>query len=130
MSFASASIPPVYVERFVQAYQAFLSQVRLAIEAVREEQSIGSQEAAAEWERRVLPLLEERFHSVQAAVSKLGAGDASELVQRADDATGLSKNLDLFPLDFAGTEQGEALRQKLSLVIVTAYQVCNVAGLL
>jgi hypothetical protein len=124
-----AGIPKIYVERFVEAYEAFVDQVRVMVQKVVESPPDSSQEVVSEWQSRVLPLLEERLAGIKSAVARFHAGDAAPLVRSADDATGLSKNLDLFSFDFAGPEAKKALESLLTRVITTAYQVCNAAGL-
>ena len=124
-----AGIPEIYVERFVEAYEAFVDQVRMMVQKIVESPPDSSQEVVSEWQSRVLPLLEERLAGIKSAVARFHAGDAAPLVRSADDATGLSKNLDLFSFDFAGPEHKSAFESLLSRVIATAYQVCNAAGL-
>ena len=124
-----AGIPEINVERFVEAYEAFVDQVRTMVQQAAKSPLGGSPELASEWQSRVLPLLEERLAGIKSAVARFHAGDAAPLVRSADDATGLSKNLDLFSFDFAGPEAKEALESLLTRVITTAYQVCNAAGL-
>ena len=122
-------IPEIYVERFVEAYEAFVDQVRSMVQQAVKSPLSGSPELVSEWQSRVLPLLEQRLAGIKSAVARFHAGDATPLVRSADDATGLSKNLDLFSFDFAGPEAKEALEGLLTRVITTAYQVCNAAGL-
>ena len=122
-------IPEIYVERFVEAYEALVDQVRMMVQQAIKSSPESSKEDVSEWQSRVLPLLEERLAGIKSAVARFHAGDAAPLVRSADDATGLSKNLDLFSFDFAGPEGKEALESLLTRVITTAYQVCNAAGL-
>ncbi len=129
MSPEIAGIPEIYVERFVEAYEAFVDQLRLMVQKALKSPPDTSKELVSEWQSRLLPLLEKRLDSIKSAVSRFHAGDATPLVRSADDATGLSKNLDLFSFDFAGPEGKEALESLLTRVITTAYQVCNAAGL-
>jgi hypothetical protein len=124
-----AGIPEIYVERFVEAYEAFVDQVRLMVQKAVKSPIGDSQELVSEWHSRVLPLLEERLAGIKSAVARFHAGDATPLVRCADDATGLAKSLDLFSFDFAGPEGKDALESLLTPVITTAYQVCNAAGL-
>jgi hypothetical protein len=124
-----AGIPEIYVERFVEAYEAFVDQVRLMAQKAVKSPTDGSQELVSEWQSRVLHVLEERLAGIKSAVARFDAGDAAPLVRSADDATGLAKSLDLFSFDFAGPEGKEALESLLTRVITTAYQVCNAAGL-
>ena len=124
-----AGVPEIYVERFVEAYEAFVVQVRTMVQQAVKSPLLGSPELVSEWQSRVLPLLEERLARIKRAVAGFHGGDAAPLIRSADDATGLSKNLDLFSFDFAGPEAKEALESLLTRVITTAYQVCNAAGL-
>jgi hypothetical protein len=124
-----AGLPEIYVERFVEAYQAFVDEVRSAVQKAANSPESGSEEVAAEWQSRVLPLLEGRLAGIKSAVARFHAGDAAPLVRLADDASGLAKSLDLFSFDFAGPKHKSALESLLSRVITTAYQVCNAAGL-
>jgi hypothetical protein len=124
-----AGIPEIYVERFVEAYEAFVDQVRLMAQKAVKSPTDGSQELVSEWQSRVLPVLEERLAGIKSAVARFHVGEAAPLVRSADDATGLAKSLDLFSFDFAGPEGKEALESLLTRVITTAYQVCNAAGL-
>lgn len=124
-----AGIPEIYVERFVEAYEAFVHQVRFMVRKAVKSPLDSSQELVSEWQSRVLPLLEQRLAEIKSAVARFHAGDATPLVRSADDASGLAKSLDLFSFDFAGPEGKSALESLLTRVITTAYQVCNAAGL-
>ena len=122
-------IPAQYVERFYAAYAAFVAEVRKAIQdAVRLPGSNANEELSM-WEWQAFPALEKRLAQIENAVSDYRNGDEVPIVQRADDASGISKNLDPFPRDFAGPDHASALNSLLTQVVFAAYMVRQAAGL-
>jgi hypothetical protein len=125
----SPRIPASYVERFRAAYAAFVDEVRRAIDDAAEQPDHGTAEVLSMWRSRALPALEQRLALVQSAVARYHIGDEAPIVQCADDASGLAKNLDPFPMDFAGPDHKQALESLLRQVVLVAYPVCHAAGL-
>lgn len=126
MAAESGGIPPMYVERFVEAYRSFVAEIRLAIEDAQSHNA--SPGTVSLWRDRALPALEKRLAAIEGGVAAYHAGNPSALVQSADDAQGLSKNLDGYPLDFAGSEHEKKLENAQTMVILAGYWVRHSAG--
>jgi hypothetical protein len=125
----AARIPASYVERFRAAYAAFVDEVRRAIDDAAAQPDPGAAEGLSMWRYRALPALQQRLAQIQSAVARYHIGDETPIVQSADDASGLAKNLDPFPMDFAGPDHKQALESLLRQVVLLAYPVCRAAGL-
>jgi len=122
-------IPAQYVERFYAAYAAFVVEVLKAIQDAARLPGSKAIEELSMWERQALPAIEKRLAQIQRAVSDYKNGDEFAIVQCADDASGLSKNLDPFSMDFAGPDHASALNSLLTQVVLKAYMVRQAAGL-
>jgi hypothetical protein len=76
-----------------------------------------------------LPLLQQQNASIQQATALFSAGDAGPILALAEDKRGLAKDLDGFPLTFAGQEHAAELESLETAVVVAAYQLCLAAGI-
>jgi hypothetical protein len=74
-----------------------------------------------------LPLLEQEDAAIQNGVARYKIGETKTIVNLADEARGLAKNLDGFSLDFAGPKYAENLDRLETAVVVAAYQVSAAA---
>jgi len=119
----SSAIPPQAADRFARAFAEFVTCVRTALALAPPEHPDVSR-----WQRKALPLLGSDLERVDAATKTYMAGDSQPLVHEASSALSLAKNLDGFPLNFAGEETGSRLSEKLRLVVMAAWQVVSAAG--
>lgn len=129
MAEAQNAIPQPVAERFAKAFDVFVAAVRKAVEEAAQKPEFASTTAFRAWRERALPLLEQQNTSIQSALEQFRSGQSGPIISLAQDAGGLAKNLDGFPLDFAGTDRATTLDQLETAVVVTSYQVCTAAGL-
>jgi hypothetical protein len=83
---------------------------------------------ASRWQQKALPLLKRDLSEVHSAMKSFESGNQEQLVQIASSALSLAKNLDGYPLDFAGEESGKELTEHLRFVVMAAWQVLSGAG--
>lgn len=120
-------IPESLVERFAAVFAAFLAEVKLAIDdALRLPETEAFKKAQA-WLRTPLPVLEKQNAAIQSAVTYFQIGDVGPILKCAESERGLAKDLDGFPLDFAGPEHEQKLDLLLTNVVTVAYQLCAAA---
>lgn len=118
-----STIPPQSADRFARAFAEFVAGVRTALALAPPEHPDVSR-----WQRKALPLLGSDLERVDAATKSYREGDSQPLEREASSALSLAKNLDGFPLNFAGEETGSQLSEKLRLVVMAAWQVVSAAG--
>jgi hypothetical protein len=129
MAETQSSIPQPVGERFAKTFDAFVAAVRAAVKEAAQKPEFAGAAAFCAWRDRALPLLEQENASIQSALAQFLVGQSGPIIRLARDAGGLAKNLDGFPLDFAGADHADILDQLETAVVVTAYQVCAAAGL-
>jgi hypothetical protein len=123
------SIPQPYAERFAKAFAAFVDAVRSAVAEGALDPALSSSSRFLSWQTRALPLLERENDSIQHAFALYLIGEASAILAMASDKRHLAKDLDGFPLTFAGPDRAPALEKLLTAVVTTAYQLCAAAGI-
>lgn len=125
---APTAIPQALAEHFAQAFAAFVQEVWLAITTHVSSPAIANTPAFLSWQTRALPLLEKENVAVQNAMTLFLIGEMGTLVSLARESRSLAKKLDGFDLNFAGAETGKKLDQLETAVVITAYQLCQAAG--
>lgn len=129
MAEALPGIPQTLVERFAKTFAAFVDAVRDAATKAASNPELAGTPAFRAWQTKALPLLQEHNAAVQAALSHFQAGDVRSILVLAEDKRGLAKDLDGFPLTFAGADLAENLEKLETAVVVAAYQLCAAAGI-
>jgi len=129
MADAPGYVPPAQAERFARAFSAFVQEARNAVADAAANPELASTPQFAAWRGKVLPLLEQENAAVQAALAQFQAGDARPLLTQAEDKRGLAKDMDGYPLTFAGPEHAQALGELRTTVVRSACQICDAAGI-
>jgi len=80
------------------------------------------------WRQKVLPLLDSRLFAAKTAMTHLAIGDENPMLAHALHSRFLARDMDGYPLDFAGEEFAMQLKEKLQLVVYAAWQICQSAG--
>ncbi|MGC2637447.1 MAG: hypothetical protein WA294_09735 [Acidobacteriaceae bacterium] len=120
-------IPQMLADRFVAAFKAFVDEVAAAVADAAARPELASAPAFRVWHNKVLPLLQQQEQATQAAAAQFRQGDAGPLLAIAADKRSLAKDLDGFPLDFAGSDHAAALDRLETSVVTTAFQLCAAA---
>lgn len=126
---APGSMAPVLVERFLAAMKAFVSAVSAAVAEAEKNPALATAPALRIWRSKALPLLEQQERAIEAAAALFRQGDAQPLLAAAADKRGLAKDLDGFPLDFAGPDHAANLDRLETAVVMAAWQLCSAAGI-
>jgi hypothetical protein len=113
------------VERFVKAFSDFVGEVTKAVQEAAMNPALSSTPALLMWQTDGLPLLEQQNAAIQNGGARFQIGETGTIVNLADRARGLAKQLDGFPLDFAGPTNAEELDRLETAVVVAAYQLCK-----
>lgn len=129
MAAAHEGIPLALGERFAKTFAAFVDAVRDAVAKAAAQQDLAGTHALRAWQAKVLPLLQQQNAAVQAALPGFQAGDVRPMLALAEDKRGLAKDLDGFPLNFAGPDLAENLEKLETAVVMAAYQLCAAAGI-
>jgi hypothetical protein len=122
-------VSPVLVERFKNVFEAFVNGVKDAVADAAQKPGAAESLALRSWQVKALPLLEKDKVSIQAAVASFEQGDVRPILVQAEDKRGLAKDLDGFPLTFAGPEHAQKLDLLETGVVTVAYQICAAAGI-
>ena len=122
-------ISEVLIARFAQAMSAFVAAVQDAVAQAVQIPEYASTPAFHAWQSKALPLLEAQNASIQKAAALAKTGDVQPILTLAEDKRGLAKDLDGFPLTFAGPDHAAVLDQLETSVVTTAYQLCAAAGI-
>ena len=122
-------ISAAIVDRFTRAMTAFVAAVRDAVAGAAQNPEYAGTPAFQSWQAKALPLLETQNASLQIAAALAATGDVQPILALAEDKRGLAKDLDGFPLTFAGPDHAAVLDQLETSVVTTAYQLCAAAGI-
>jgi hypothetical protein len=114
-------IPQSLADRYLAVIADLISTAHEAIEASDSQQ-------AAVWRQKLLPLLETRFFAAKTALTHHAIGDENPLLAHALQSRFLARDMDGYPLDFAGPQFAEQLKEKQQFVVFAAWQVCQSAG--
>lgn len=129
MADAPYGISPMLVERFRKIFSAFVKAVKDAVAEAAQKPDLAQTPAFRSWNSKALPLLEKADAAVQSAAEAFDKGDSQPILAQAQDKQGLAKDLDGFPLTFAGPEHAQKLDMLETAVVVAAYQICAAAGI-
>jgi len=123
------AIPSVLVERFSNLFALFVDEVRKAVADAAAKPELAQAPAFRAWQGKALPLLEQSDAAVKGAAAAFARGEAQHVLAQAEDKRGLAKDMDGFPLSFAGQEHAEKLETLQTAVVAVAYQICQSAGI-
>lgn len=129
MAEALYGVSPLLVERFRKMFSEFVNAVKEAVAEAPQKPELAQAPAFRSWQSKALPLLEKSDSAIQAAVEAFDKGDAQPILTQAEDKRGLAKDLEGFPLTFAGPEHAQKLDMLETAVVVAAYQICAAAGI-
>lgn len=115
------------VERFAKSFADLLKETTEAVQEAALDPARSSTPALLVWQTRALPMLEAQNASIQKGVALFQIGETQTILKLADDAHGLDKQLDGYPLDFAGPKHAEAIDRLETAIVVAAYQLRNAA---
>lgn len=122
-------VTPVLVQRFGSVFAAFVDGVKDAVAQAEQKPEFAESFSLRSWRAKALPLLEKSKSDIQTAAAAFKQGDARPILVQAEDKRGLAKDLDGFPLTFAGPEKAEQLESLVTAVVAAAYNVCAAAGI-
>ena len=118
-------IPQVIPQPLADRYIAMLGDlISVAHEAI----GSSSSSQTNVWRQKVVPLLDSRFFAAKTAMLHLSIGDENPLLAHALQSRFLARDMDGYPLDFAGEQFAAQLKEKQQLVVYAAWHVCQAAG--
>jgi hypothetical protein len=126
---AISGVPEALAARFAKAFSAFVEAVRAAVADAAARPGMAGAPALLSWQTQALPRLEQQNASIKNAMALFLIGEVRSILPLAADMRSLARNLDGFPLDFAGPDSARVLDQLETAVVVAAYQVCAAAGI-
>lgn len=129
MSAQPGPVPQLLADRFVAAMKAFVDEVDAAVNEAAGNPELAAAPACRVWRSKVLPLLQRQERATEAAAAQFRQGDPGPLLSIAADKRGLAKDLDGFPLEFAGPDHARQLDQLETAVVTSAYRLCAAAGI-
>jgi hypothetical protein len=124
-----SDIPLDLAERFAKSSAELVEALQDAMTKSAQNPELAGTPAFRAWQTKALPLLQEKNSSIQAAIKRFADGDVHLILALAEDKRSLAKDLDGFPLTFAGPEHLEALESLQTAVVTAAYQLCEAAGI-
>ena len=123
------SVPPALAERFTSAFNTFVAAVTGAVTDAAQDPQLAAASSFGAWNNKVLPLLRRQNAAVQQAAEALRRGDPGPILASAEDKRGLAKDLDGFPLTFAGPAHAATLDALETALVTAAWQLCAAAGI-
>jgi hypothetical protein len=129
MTGAVSSLPPALVDLFAKAFDAFVKEAADAVADAARNPEFAGTPAFRAWQSKALPLLEQENASLQEALRQFQAGDMRPLLAAAEDKRGLAKDMDGFPLTFAGPDHAQILGELRTAVVRAAWRLCEAAGI-
>lgn len=118
-------IPQVISQPLADRYLAVMTEL---IFTAHQAVDLSDSPQAGVWRQKLLPLLDSRLFSAKTAMTHLAIGDENPLLAHALHARFLARDMDGYPLDFAGEEFAAQLKEKQQLVVYAAWQICQSAG--
>jgi hypothetical protein len=125
----TANIPLALADRFTEAFNAFLASVTTAVTDAEQDPEQASAPDFRAWKNKVLPLLQQQNAAAQHSLQTFRKSDPAPLLAIAADKRGLTKDLDAFPLTFAGPAHAETLDALETALVTAAYHLCAAAGI-
>lgn len=115
-------IPRAIAERYLDSLKGLVSTVRAAVDPPeRASQASGCRE-------QILPLLESQLSAAQAAMHHYAIGDQEPLISLALRSRYLARETDGHSLAFAGQELAAQYEDRRRMIVFSAWQVCEAAG--
>jgi hypothetical protein len=114
-------VPQVLADRYLATLAELVAVAHQAVDARASSQS-------ALWRQKLVPLLETRLFTARTALAHHTIGDENPLIAHALQSRFLARDMDGYPLDFAGEEFAVKLKEKQQFVVYAAWQVCQAAG--
>ena len=125
----SSAVPEYYAQRFAKAFEEFVAQLRASVDAGKIDPAYSATPALLMWQTEALPRLERELVEVQNEFARFLLGETNSIALIARNKLGLAKQLDGFPLDFAGPEHAKVIDRLETAVVLAAYPVCQAAGI-
>ncbi len=114
-------IPQPLADHYLAAITDLINTAHQAIAA-------GNTPQSALWQQKLLPVLETRLFAAKTALTHHAIGDENPLLAHALQSRFLARDMDGYPLDFAGEEFAAQLKEKQQMIVYAAWQVCQSAG--
>jgi len=124
----SAIFEPL-AQSFAKAHAAFVDAVRAAIAGAVGDPLLANTPAFLTWQTQALPMLERQNASIEKALALFLVGETRTILSLAADCRGLAKQLDGYPLTFAGADPAANLERLETAEVVAAYRLCAAAGI-
>jgi len=118
---APLAIPQPLADRYLAAISDLIVVAHQAI-------SVSSSPQAQLWQQKLLPVLETRLFAAKTALAHHTIGDENPLLAHALQSRFLARDMDGYPLDFAGEDFAAQLKEKQQFVVYAAWQICQSAG--
>jgi hypothetical protein len=115
------TIPQTAADRYLESLTAFIGTIRNAV-------ATGNSSQSALWRHKALPPLETQLAAAREAMAHHAIGNQQPLIDQALQSRFLARDMDGYPLNFAGEELAVQLTEKQRLVVYAAWQVCQSAG--
>ena len=123
------TISAALVDRFAKAMSAFVAAIQDAVAEAAQNPEYANTRAFQSWQAKALQLLDTQNASIQNAAALAAKGDVQPILTLAEDKRGLAKDLDGFPLTFAGPDHAAVLDQLETSIVTAAYLLCEAAGI-
>ncbi|HEX3436549.1 MAG TPA: hypothetical protein VHT24_07245 [Pseudacidobacterium sp.] len=112
--------------RYLAMLTQFVSTVRGAVVSAKNSQQAPQQ--AKVWQEKALPVLENRLSATEEAMTHFLIGNQQPLIEQAMKSISLARDLDGYPLTFAGEEFAGKLEDHQRLAVFAAWQLCDAVG--
>lgn len=116
------TIPQPVADRYFASIKGLAETLHAALDAA------SSAPEAAGLNQQILPLVEDRLKTAQIALTHHAIGDQEPLISLALKSRYLARETDGYSLSFAGPELATQFEDRRRMVVFSAWQVCQSAG--
>ena len=121
------AVPEEVVKRFVRSFDEFLAAVRAAVLEAAQKPEYANTVAFKTWQNKVLPKLDQQYAAIQNGFALYQIGETGTIARLAEDKRGLAKDLDGFPITFAGPDRAQIIDRYETAVVRAAFDLCLAA---
>ncbi|HVW78759.1 MAG TPA: hypothetical protein VHB45_14195 [Alloacidobacterium sp.] len=116
------TIPQALADHYLASLKAFVETIQAALADSE------SAPQATGLRRQILPLIEDRLRAAQVALHHHAIGDQEPLIALALKSRYLARETDGYSFTFAGSELATQYEDCRRMVVFSAWQICQSAG--
>ena len=125
----TATIPAALAERFTSVFGDFIASLTAAVTDAGLDPQLAATPDFRAWKHKALPLLQRQHAAAQQAIDRFHKGEPAPLLAIAEEKRSLARDLNGFPLTFAGPSHAESLDKLETVLVTAACHLCLAVGI-